>query len=66
MQKSVIKKCPFCGGEAKILHGGLAFMASVQCTECGAEIKRIAEQQYQDPVAMAVVAWNRRPRRGRK
>lgn len=52
-----LDECPFCGGEARILHGGLKFMATVECCDCGAEIKAIDEN---DPVKLAVEKWNRR------
>ena len=53
-----LKKCPFCDGEAQILHGGLAFMAEIRCIDCGAGIKVISDKE--DPVYMAVQKWNNR------
>ena len=53
--------CPFCGGEARVLHGGLRFKAAVECPECGGRIDRISEG---DPVPEARAAWNRRAHDG--
>ena len=53
-----LKRCPFCGGEARVLHGGLKFMASVECVKCGATVKAVSE--VLDPVAVAVQKWNMR------
>ncbi len=52
-----IEPCPFCGGEARILHGGLRCMATVECCKCGASVKAIDEM---NPVEMAVQKWNTR------
>ena len=53
-----LKRCPFCGGEARVLHGGLKFMTSVECVKCGATVKAVSE--VLDPVAVAVQKWNMR------
>ena len=53
-----IEPCPFCGGEARILHGGLRCMATVECCRCGASVKAISDSD--DPVDMAVKKWNTR------
>lgn len=52
-----IEQCPFCGGEARILHGGLRCMATVECCKCGASVKAIDEM---NPVLLAVEKWNKR------
>ena len=52
-----LRTCPFCGGEAHILHGGLRCKAAVECPKCGGRIDRISEG---DPVSEARAAWNRR------
>ena len=53
-----LKKCPFCDGEAQVLHGGLAFMAAVECKDCGARVDVVSEKD--DPVLLAIMKWNRR------
>ncbi len=52
-----LDNCPFCGGSARILHGGLLCMASVECSKCGANVKAIDDK---DPVRIAVEKWNTR------
>lgn len=52
-----LEYCPFCGGIAQILHGGLLCMASVECTKCGATVKAIDDK---DPIGIAVKKWNTR------
>ena len=54
-----LKRCPFCDGTPEIRHGGLAFMASVSCPGCGAEIKVINEDANK-AVIEAVKKWNKR------
>ena len=53
-----LKKCPFCDGEAQVLHGGLAFMAAVECKDCGARVDVISD--VNDPVLLAIMKWNKR------
>ena len=54
-----LKRCPFCGGEPEIRHGGLAYMASVACRDCGAEVRSIDESPIL--VELQVIEkWNRR------
>lgn len=53
-----IKRCPFCDGEARVLHGGLAFKAAVECKDCGAKVDVISDKN--DPVLLAIMKWNRR------
>lgn len=53
-----LKRCPFCGGEAKLLehtfsHGDPCF--GVECTQCGAW-----SYQWNTDEARAAAAWNRR------
>lgn len=50
-------RCPFCGGRPEIRHGGFTFMATIACTKCGAEVKKIDEY---DAVGKAVDGWNAR------
>lgn len=47
-----LKKCPFCGGEAKFVKTSIA--EYVQCTRCKAETGVISS------FAEAAEAWNRR------
>lgn len=54
-----LKKCPFCGGVAELRHGGLAFMASVACRNCGAEVRSIDENPSLVEL-QAIEKWNRR------
>lgn len=51
---SELKKCPFCGGEAKtsVVFG----RAGVVCTECDANIRMYLDASVED----AVKAWNNR------
>lgn len=61
-----LKKCPFCGGAAKITsHSscdccGKAYNGRVECTECDAEVSHYNND------ADAVAAWNSRFTRKRK
>ena len=48
----MLKKCPFCGGKAEILHGAGDFVR-VKCIKCGAGTLWRAN---------AVELWNKRPR----
>ncbi|MHB1368546.1 MAG: Lar family restriction alleviation protein [Eubacteriales bacterium] len=51
-----IKKCPFCGGEAK-LHDNTAIGWGVEvvCNKCWASTKKCMETEK-----IAIAAWNRR------
>jgi len=57
-----LKRCPFCGGEAKISHmGPYASRASkVECVGCGACTKYFSISTEYAADAMAAEAWNRR------
>lgn len=35
-------------------------MASIECTKCGATLKKIADDDHVDPVPSLVAAWNKR------
>ena len=48
-----LKKCPFCGGEARINAYGFN-QYSVECLNCGAETSR------EQGVENAIQAWNKR------
>jgi len=54
-----LKRCPFCDGEPEIRHGGLPWMATIACPDCGAEIKVINEDVSM-VVIDAIERWNRR------
>ena len=59
---SVLKKCPFCGGEAEIFcdteMGGTQYR--VRCTNCPADVGRYWYWKEKD----AIEAWNRRASEG--
>ena len=52
------KKCPFCGGEAKICHMQTDNMAMVACNGCHAHSALFLTEEE------AVDAWNRRDNDG--
>lgn len=53
---SQLKRCPFCGGKAKLIVDGLLNnFYSVQCEYCGASTESI----YEDTQS-AIRSWNRR------
>jgi Lar family restriction alleviation protein len=58
---SKLKSCPFCGGKAKILVNNSKHnaYASVYCTKCRAEIRRLISLKY-SAVDECVKAWNMR------
>lgn len=57
MENTELEPCPFCSGAAQVLHGGLRYMATVECTKCGASVKAIDDI---DPVGKAIAKWNNR------
>lgn len=67
--KAELKPCPFCGGQAKLLHGrpnqqkAGRRVAFVQCRECKAKamtFDQLAYEAWRDVVEDATEAWNRR------
>lgn len=50
MSEIKLKPCPFCGGEAKLLHVGAGRI--VKCVECGASTSFAAKNPAKE--------WNRR------
>lgn len=60
-----LKPCPFCGGEAKVVHSSAVY---VTCTECGCRTRqmnrrvRVESQKDEERRVeeLAVKAWNRR------
>lgn len=60
MVASELKRCPFCGGKAKLaFRKGIDDWAKVYCTKCG--VNYIYEKPEQ-----AIAAWNRRAGEGEK
>ena len=59
-----IKPCPFCGGEAELLHHTYEWSVRVLCQNCGAigEVKRGAEEADK----AAIEAWNTRHDAGKE
>ncbi len=65
-----LKPCPFCGGEAHVVHGVyrdggyIEHAAYVQCAKCGARTDEVSECMPEMRVHdMAVSIWNRRAER---
>ena len=56
-----LKKCPFCGGEAKISHIGskTRIATAIECSECHAGICRYY-YGHDDAEAEVIEAWNMR------
>lgn len=54
-----LKRCPFCDGEPVVRHANLPWMASVACTDCGAEIK-VIDEDVKKVVTEAIEKWNKR------
>ena len=55
--------CPFCGGEAELIHGTAYaedYSSQVQCSKCGAKIKEIHRAVDYCADEKAAEAWNRR------
>lgn len=59
-----LKKCPFCGGEAKKKAAEVSGyrMAYIACESCGASssIYNIGKPRIRDEENPAIKAWNRR------
>ena len=58
-----LKPCPFCGGEAELIHGTAYaedYSSQVQCSKCGAKIKEIHRAVDYCADEKAAEAWNRR------
>ena len=51
-----LKRCPFCGGKAKLTDLTKAPESWVECTECGARTRFFSNSEED-----AVSAWNARP-----
>jgi len=57
-----LKRCPFCGGEARISHYGpfVTRTSKVECASCGACTKYFLISEEYSSDQMAAEAWNRR------
>lgn len=54
MKDEKIKRCPFCGGEAKVVLSGWNY--GIECTECAGSLLPVRYQSKES----AIAAWNRR------
>ena len=58
---SELKKCPFCGGEAKLMTSSFfAHDAVVICKRCGGRTLTHTSSSHEDAKMNAVKAWNTR------
>lgn len=56
-----LKKCPFCGGEAKVYHGAFfTCEAKVMCPTCRIQTATYKEPSMDNAIWFAKNAWNRR------
>lgn len=55
MEEIKLKRCPFCGGKAKLTDLKQAPESWVECTECGARTRFFSNSEE-----AAVSAWNAR------
>ena len=56
-----LKPCPFCGGEAKIVHGDLGRSGSrVICKDCGCSTAFVSISTRYSCDTKAAEAWNTR------
>lgn len=53
-----LKPCPFCGGEAELIHDEL--FSFVKCKMCSAEARIVKVSARYCADEIAVEAWNRR------
>lgn len=65
IEKSDIKRCPFCGGMAKLNEVRYILSRNVECTVCGAQGKEYEytagdEDSKRNAEELAVSAWNLR------
>lgn len=65
VEVTMLLHCPFCGGQAKVVHSSAVY---VTCTSCGCRSRQMnrrvrveSEEEEENRVeALAVAAWNRR------
>ena len=60
-----IKKCPFCGGDAKLRAYGEVKTFFVECGKCGARTKEVKClvwdcTEHTPPCEKAISSWNKR------
>lgn len=57
-----LKRCPFCGGEAKVSHSGpfVSTTSHIECVKCGACTKHFFISTEYAADVVAAEAWNRR------
>ncbi len=61
-----LKPCPFCGGEAKLVHSSAVYVACIGCGCLSRQMNRrkvtkeTAESEEHRVAELAVAAWNRR------
>lgn len=64
MTEKELKSCPFCGGEAKLVHGfpgkqkPQSKQAFVRCKNCGAKIKTVFDFPYAGIKEVSVIVCN--------
>lgn len=65
MDIDVLKRCPFCGGEAELAFGGNGSheakgLSFVKCKDCGAIGQKFEVSHRYASDQKAIEAWNRR------
>ena len=57
-----LERCPFCGGEAKLMRGyaGVEKMSYVKCAHCGAQTDKFVISTEYAADTLAAEAWNGR------
>ena len=60
-QPNTLLKCPFCGGEAKLMTSAFfSHDALVVCKKCGSRTLTHTSSSHEDAKMNAIQAWNRR------
>ena len=60
-----LKRCPFCGGEAKTVEYKVYSYVRVVCQDCGAASKNVEYSAYYTAADRAKELWNRRVEDGK-